>query len=138
MRRHALLQALFQNNRLARTRTFRRDAETGLQEFTQSVTGFGLTVGQDETWAARGQMSGPVDQLGLSGVSRESAERVNGGPHDDLFAEDPHILGSIDQPAAQRAFRLESDDHHGHISAPEVVPQVMDDPAAVAHAGPRQ
>ncbi len=52
-------------------------------------------------------MASPFDQLGLAGAGREPAERVDGGPHDDLLAEDPHFPRPVDEPPFQRALRLE-------------------------------
>ena len=48
-----------------------------------------------------------------------------------------HVFCTFDELAAQRAFGLEPHDQDRHISAPEIMPQVVDDPPAVAHAGAR-
>ena len=53
----------------------------------------------------------------------------------DLLAEELDALGPFQQMPAQRPLALEAHEHHGALRPPEVVLEVMADPARITHAG---
>ena len=77
----------------------------------------------------------PLDEMIVIGVGRQALEvddlRLDG----DLLAEELDLFNAVEQSAAQRAGRLEADEHDRAVRAPEVVLEVMADTARVAHAG---
>jgi hypothetical protein len=55
--------------------------------------------------------------------------------HCDVLARHAHPFCAIEDRAAQRPAGLEADEQHRRLPAPQIVPQVMADPARLAHAG---
>ena len=72
------------------------------------------------------------------GVAAHARQLADLGPHLDLFSEQPHVGGSFHQSPAQSAHRLVAHKQNGAFRPPEVVFQVMLDPARLAHAAGRQ
>src|SRR5690606_34846538 len=69
-----------------------------------------------------------------SRVRGQPPDGVDAGGDPDLLAVDHDPIGTVDQAAAERSLALVADDHHPRLAAPEVVPQVVQDAAAGAHA----
>lgn len=79
----------------------------------------------------------PLDEMIVIGVGRQALEVDDFRLDGDLLAEELDLFNAIEQPTAQRAGRLEADEHDRAVRAPEIVLQVMADTARVAHAGGR-
>src|SRR5262249_25849831 len=62
----------------------------------------------------------------------------DGRTHRDLFTEDRYEWLAVDQHPAERAVRLITHDEDRGSGPGEVMAEVVQDAAAVAHAGPRQ
>ena len=67
-------------------------------------------------------------------MRREATERMYLCSDRDRCTVDADLRFTIDQGAPERAGRLEPGDHHMTLRAAEVLPQVVQDPSAVAHA----
>ena len=77
----------------------------------------------------------PLDEMIVIGVGRQALKvddlRLDG----DLLAEELDLFNAVEQSAAQRAGRLESNEHDRAVRTPEVVLQMVADAAGVAHTG---
>ena len=99
--------------------------------------GRNVLVAVDDEHMRRLRVEGldPLDKVVMVGVGRKALEvddlRLDG----DLLAEELDLFNAIEQPTAQRAGRLEADEHDRAVRAPEIVLQVMADTAGVAHTG---
>src|SRR5690606_26013090 len=76
----------------------------------------------------------PVHQARLAGVRGQAADGVAGGVDADLLAEQAHRLRPVHQAATERAPGLVADEHDVRLAPAQVLPQVVADAAAVAHA----
>ena len=76
----------------------------------------------------------PLQQAALVGMRGQAAHRVHARSHADVAAVDAHPLRAIDQPAAQCADALVTDEHHVRTAHAEVLLEVMQDAAAIGHA----
>ena len=79
----------------------------------------------------------PLDEMIVIGVGRQALKVDDFRLDGDLLAEELDLFNAVEQSAAQRAGRLEADEHDRAVRAPEVVLEVMADAARVAHAGSR-
>jgi hypothetical protein len=79
----------------------------------------------------------PAEQPRAAGMRGQAPDRVDLRRDLDRLVPEPHVLGTVDEPPAERALCLEADEHDVTLGAPEVVLQVLHDPAAVAHAAAR-
>jgi len=68
-------------------------------------------------------------------VGREPTERVNGGVDLDRLAVDHDSAGTADKSGPQTPLDLEPDKDHLDVGPPEMMLQVVDDPAPLAHPG---
>ena len=69
------------------------------------------------------------------GVGGKALEIHDLRPDRDLLAEELHALHAVEQSAPERAGRLEADEHHRAVRAPEVVLEVVADAPRIAHTG---
>ena len=76
----------------------------------------------------------PADELVGVGMRREAVEALNLRFDGDFFTEDADALDAVDEAAAKAAFRLIADEENRRFRAPEIVLEVMQDAAGIAHA----
>ena len=79
----------------------------------------------------------PLDQMVVVGVGGKALEIHDLRFDGNLLTEELHALRAVEQLAAERAGRLEADEHHCAVSAPEVVLEMVADAPRVAHTGGR-
>lgn len=77
----------------------------------------------------------PLYEVVVIGVGGKALEVHDLRPDRDLLAEELHALHTVEQSAPERAGRLEADEHHCAVSAPEVVLEMVADAPRVAHTG---
>ena len=77
----------------------------------------------------------PLDEVVMVGVGGKTLEVDDLCLDGDLLTEKLDLLHAVEQSAAQRAGRLEADEHDRAVRAPEVVLQMVADAAGVAHTG---
>ena len=77
----------------------------------------------------------PGQQVIPVGVGGKALEIHDLGVNGDLLTEELHILGPLQQRAAQSALPLVAHEHHGALRSPQVVLQVVANTARVAHTG---
>ena len=82
----------------------------------------------------RRQRLEPRQQLALVGVAAQFVEAGHFRPHRHRLAEDAHLLPLLHQLAAQRVGGLEAGDEHRVARVLDVVAQVVQDAALLAHA----
>ena len=85
-----------------------------------------------------GESAGPVQQRLLVGMGRETAQRMHRGTHFDVVPHQAHALFTVHQAPAQRSSGLKAADQHRTFGAAQVVVQVVQHPAGIAHAAGRQ
>lgn len=97
--------------------------ESGARFDGVSECGAGLVfaMGQVDGWAVHGGDGEPAEQVGLSCVCTESAERVDLRFHADRFSEDADLFFSINETTSEGSCALESDDDDVGRRLPEVV-----------------
>lgn len=78
-------------------------------------------------------MGQPLQKLGLAGVRRKTAKRMDFCPDNELLADDPECFRPIDECPPWRPVCLESHEYHVRLLAPEIVFQVMSNSTPVAH-----
>jgi hypothetical protein len=61
----------------------------------------------------------PAEQARAIRVRRQAADRVDLRRDLDRLVPQPHVLGAVDEPPAERAVRLEADEHDVTLGAPE-------------------
>ena len=93
-----------------------------------------FTVDEDE--AVGGRLADPVEQDWLVGVGGEPVHGPGLGGDGDLLAEDADLLRAVDDLAAEGADGLVADELHAGPLVPEVVPEMVEDPATGAHPTP--
>src|SRR5579871_818254 len=76
----------------------------------------------------------PCEQLPLVGVSGESIDRVDRAADWNVFTEEPHMLGSVDDPPCNRSSGSKSDEDDRCFLSPKIMLQMVADPASRAHA----
>ena len=76
----------------------------------------------------------PPQQAVAVGVRRQPVDVFHGGADGNLTAEDPHPFLPLQQPASQCALRLKAHQHHRIFAVPEMIFQMVTDPAGVAHS----
>ena len=81
------------------------------------------------------EVGDPAQQVVPVGVGGKALEIHDLGVDGDLLAEHLDALGALQQGAAQSALALIAHEHHGALSAPQIMLQVVADTARVAHAG---
>src|SRR5690606_625220 len=82
-----------------------------------------------------GEVFEPTDQIALSCVCGESAQRMKLRVDRQALVHDAYLLLAIDQSAANRSPGLKARENDVTVLAPEVVLEMMDDATAVTHAG---
>ena len=90
---------------------------------------------EDLVGGGGGHMVDPVQQVVPVGVGGQAPEIVDGSVDGDVLAEETDLLGPLQQMAAQGPFPLVAHEDHGALRPPQVVLEVVADPAGVAHAG---
>ena len=75
----------------------------------------------------------PFEQPFLIRMGRKSTQGVDMGSDSNLLAKKPDGLRPINDPSPNRTFRLIADEDDVGFGPPEVVFQVMLDPAGVTH-----
>ena len=68
-------------------------------------------------------------------MAAHSLKGHDGGSHIHRLPEQLHLLRALQDLASERAHRLIAHKQHGTFRAPEIVLQVMADPACLTHAG---
>jgi len=76
----------------------------------------------------------PCEQLPLVGVSGKSIDCVYSTADWNLFTKELYVLGSIDDLSRNRARGGKSDEDHRRFLPPQIVPQMVADPASCTHA----
>ena len=71
----------------------------------------------------------PGDQLRLIGMGRKAIDRMDTSTDGYSFAEQHHVSSAIDDLACKGTLCGEPDEDDDGLGAPQVVPQVMPDPA---------
>ncbi len=94
-----------------------------------------FAVSEDDLGLGTCQVAEPVQQLRLSGVPGKAAQGVDFGLNGDGFAEDFDLFRAVDDAFAESASGLVADKHEVNIGAPEIMAKVMEDTAALTHAG---
>ena len=79
----------------------------------------------------------PCEQLPLVGVSGKSVDRMNRAADWNLFTEEPHMLGAIDDLPCNRTRGSKTNEDDRGFSAPQIVSQMVTDPASRTHARTR-
>jgi hypothetical protein len=79
------------------------------------------------------EMLKPAEQLGLAGMRRKSAKRVNGRADRNLITAYAKKLRAIHQRPPRCADRLEADNYDMRIGFPKIVFEVMPYTTAVTH-----
>ena len=75
----------------------------------------------------------PVQQLPLVRVAGLAGHGGNAGPDRHLFIEEFDGFGPLQQAPAQGAFGLIAHKEHRGAAAPQIVLQMVPDPASLAH-----
>src|SRR5450759_4629393 len=112
-------------------------AELCAHRIAEDLRGIGFAVHYESLARRALKVAQPRQQPGLIGVSGEAADGVDLGPYRNVFAEDAHRCGAIDDTAAERSLRLKSGNHDSAFSAAEIMRQMMLDAAGIAHAARR-
>ncbi len=76
----------------------------------------------------------PGEQLPLIGVSRKSINGVDRAADWNILIEESHIVGSVDDLPRESAQSGKTDEDDCRFLSPQVLPQVVADPASCAHA----
>ena len=76
----------------------------------------------------------PCEQLPLVGVSGKSVDRMNRAAYWNLFTEEPHMLGAIDDLPRNRARGSKTDEDDRRFFPPQIVSQMVSDPPSRTHA----
>ena len=95
----------------------------------------GFAMGQDHAGSGCAQGFEPVEEIGLACVGAEAAEGTDAGFDGDGFAEDGDFLATFDELAAEGPLALVADNDDPRFGSPEVLFEVMENPAGVAHPG---
>ena len=75
-----------------------------------------------------------ADKVRLIGVRGQAADRMHLDTYAVFVTPQLYRIGAVDDPAAQRPMRLIPDDHEVALGAPDVMFEVMSNPAATHHA----
>ena len=104
-----------------------------VEQFRQGGAGAVFAVRQINFWLGCGERFEPLHKLGLAGVAAEAVQGVDLGFHGQAPLVDRHQFLAVDKPSSERAVALIADDQHMGVRFREIVPQVVEDPAGVAH-----
>ena len=80
----------------------------------------------------------PVQHLVDIPMSRKAVEGHDLRPHDDLFAQDPHPLDAVNEPAPHAALCLIAHEEYCGLRPPEIVLQMVQDAPRIRHAAGRE
>ena len=92
-----------------------------------------FTMSQSHPWTFRGQGLEPFQQVGLTGMGTESTQGMNVGFNGDPFAKNGHHLFAVHQLTSESSVALISDDQNVTSRPPQIIPEVMQNSACVAH-----
>src|ERR1043166_4676853 len=120
-------------NDFAHRGQFRREAKALLDLPRQRSPRLVFTVNQNYSWLARRNGAEPIQQIRLPGMSAETSECVDVSLHGDFFAMDAHQLRAFNQSPSKRIVALVSHDQNVSVRLPEVLLEVMENAAGVAH-----
>ncbi len=95
-----------------------------------------FSVSQKHLRTARHHRSKPVQEVFLARMRAESSHAMDGGFHGDSLAKNANLLRAIDQCPAYSITSLVADDQHGGLRLPQVVSQMMQNAAGIAHPSP--
>ena len=115
----------------------RRICDMGAQLGLQPSDAFGLAVHQQDGAAHRQPVGHPSPQLAAVGMGGVGLEVANAGAHFDFFALDTNGGSARKKQVAERSRRLIADQQHRGVVPPEIVLEVMADPAGIAHTARR-
>jgi hypothetical protein len=76
-----------------------------------------------------------IEQLRVIGMAGKRIHDLDVGPHLVAAAEDGHFLFAIADAPAEGVFRAIADEEHGGFRIADVVLEVVEDAAGLAHAG---
>ena len=93
-----------------------------------------IAVDHKDLLGGGGEVLDPRQQVVPVSVRGQALEVDNAGIDGDLLAKQFHGLSPLQQTAAQRALCLIAHKDHGALLTPEVVLQVVADPAGIAHS----
>src|SRR5690606_29434366 len=77
----------------------------------------------------------PGQQFLLISMGGKAADRVDIRPDLDFLPENPDHFLTVNDPPAKGAFRRKADKDDAGFPAPDIVLEMVADPAAGAHAG---
>src|ERR1022692_2800185 len=130
----------FRLNQLKRL-AWRRDQHfqviRGMEQFSKRRRLLRLSVDQEDLAQVRRKRTNPVEQLPLVRVSAQLVQARDLGSHPHGFAENPHLRPLFYQLASQRILCLVAGDEHGIASVLDIVPQMVQNAALLAHSGCR-
>ena len=106
-------------------------------QFRQCGARTGVTMRQKDARLGRGKRGEPRQQIRLPRVRTEAAEGVNLRLHRDGFTIYRHFFCTVDQQASERAVALIAHNEDMGLRVPKIVPEMMQDPPGIAHAGSR-
>src|SRR6516165_11127184 len=95
---------------------------------------YGFFTMDKERRLASANAAAPCEQFSLVGVSGKSVDRMNRAADWNLFTKKPHMLGAIDDLPCNRARGSKTNEDDRGFSAPQIVSQMVTDPASRTHA----
>jgi hypothetical protein len=114
------------------------DFEAFLEHLGQSGARAIFAVSEKDSRFGGGKRFEPLHQFGLARMATEAVQRVDLGLHRQTALVDRDQLLAVDKPSAKRAIALVADNHHMGAWFREIVPQMVEYAASVAHAGTRK
>ena len=76
----------------------------------------------------------PFEKFRQVGVAGKPVDGVNARPHRDVLVKNAHSFGAVDDLPRQGAHRRLADEHDAALRAPQIMLEVVADPASGGHA----
>jgi len=113
------------------------DPVSFLNEPGQFLLGAIFPMNQEKTHGLCPESAEPIEKLTLPRVGGKAVDREDLCTDGDILVEDPHLLGAVDDLTARRSLCLEADKNDARPVSPEVVTEMVLDPAGIRHSACR-